>query len=116
MKIDRSSLISELAAFARGGNGVVIGPPGVGKSYALAQLRETLKADHIPHLILPVERLGAATRVELKAILRKDGDFVTLLRTAVRDSKPPAILIFDGFDAARGENERAGVFRLILDA
>lgn len=116
MKIDRSSLISELSKFARGGNGVVIGPPGVGKSYAIAELREKLKQSHIPHLILPVERIGAATAAELKPVLRRDGDFIQLLRAAVSASTSPAILIFDGFDAARGEIERAGVFRLILRA
>lgn len=116
MKIDRSSLISDLATFARGGNGLVVGPPGVGKSYALAELRETLKRCQIPHLFLPVERLGSATEAELKVILQREGDFVQLLRAAVSGSTPPAILIFDGFDAARGEYERAGVLRLILRA
>lgn len=43
MNIDRSSLISELENFAVSGNGIIIGQPGVGKSYALAELRERLK-------------------------------------------------------------------------
>jgi NACHT domain len=113
MKIDRSSLVSELATFARGGNGVIIGQPGVGKSYSLAELREKLKKDGVHHLILPVEQLGQATEADIRAILRREGDFVDLLRTAIAGSARPAILIFDGFDAARGENERAGILRLI---
>lgn len=116
MKIDRGQLVPELAAFAVAGNGLIVGQPGVGKSYTLAALRDTLKSAGIPHLVLPVERLGRGTAADLRAILRKDGDFVELLRSAAPSSKRPAILIFDGFDAARGENERAGVFQLILRA
>jgi hypothetical protein len=114
MKIERTQLISDLMAFSAAGNGVIVGQPGVGKSYAIGELREQLKANGIPHLILPVERLGKASDAELKVVLRRDGDLVSLLRSAVKDSKRPAILIFDGFDAARGENERAGVLQLIL--
>src|ERR1700752_4071542 len=110
MKIYGPELVSALKTFAYGGKGVIIGQPGVGKSYTLAELSHKLKEQSVPHLILPVERLGQATEGELRAVLRKDGDFVELLHTAVFGSTPPAILIFDGFDAARGENERTGVF------
>jgi hypothetical protein len=116
MKIDRPDLISELEAFALKGNGVVIGAPGIGKSYTLAELRENLKKSGILHLILPVERLGTASNDDLKAVLKREGDFVALLRAAVANTKAPAVLIFDGFDAARGENERAGIFNLIRRA
>jgi len=116
MKIDRTKLISELAAFANEGSGVVVGAPGIGKSYTLAELRDNLRKHKVLHLILPVERLGTATDSELKVILKREGDFVELLRAAAANTKAPAILIFDGFDAARGENERAGVLRLIQRA
>jgi hypothetical protein len=116
MKIDRSELMAELEAFALGGNGLIVGPPGAGKSYALAALSDRLKSKSIPHLVLPVERLGSATQAEIEAVLQKSGDFVTLLQKALGDSKTPAVLIFDGFDAARGENERAGIFQMILRA
>jgi hypothetical protein len=116
MKIDRTELVSQLAAFARDGNGVVIGAPGVGKSYALAEVRENFKRNKVLHLIMPVERLGTASDAELKYLLKRDGDFVELLRVAAANAKAPAILIFDGFDAARGEIERASVLRLILRA
>lgn len=117
MKIDRSQLISELVSFATSGNGVVIGPPGVGKTYALTELRQRLKSEARPHLILPVERLGMATDAEIRHVLQREGDFVQLLKAAVASrTTGPSVLVFDGFDAARGEQERAGVFRLILRA
>ncbi|MGB8352248.1 MAG: NACHT domain-containing protein, partial [Chthoniobacteraceae bacterium] len=113
MKIDRSKLISDLLNFATSGNGLIIGQPGVGKSYAIAELCVQLKAKGIPHLLLPVERLGSASEIELKTVLRREGHLVSLLRAIDKDPKQPGILIFDGFDAARGEDERGGVFRLI---
>lgn len=116
MKIDRSQLILDLVTFATTGSGVVIGQPGVGKTYALGELRAKLKDAGILHLILPVERLGAASDPEISNVLQRDGDFIGLLRDAVIGAKGPAVLIFDGFDAARGESERAGVFRMILRA
>lgn len=113
MKIERTQLISELMSFATAGGGVIVGQPGVGKSYALAELRDQLKANGIPHLVLPVERMGGASEAEMKAILRRDGDIVVLLRAVAKVPTVPGVIIFDGFDAARGENERAGVLRLI---
>src|ERR1700744_6235801 len=101
MKIERKELLSQLLAFATEGNGLIVGSPGVGKSFAIAELRDALKAKQIPHLILSVERLGTATEPELKAVLKREGDFVHLLKAAVSKTNPPAILIFDGFDAAR---------------
>ena len=113
MKIERIELVLRLTAFARDGNGVVIGSPGVGKSYTLAEVRENLKRNNVLHLIIPVERLGTASDAEVKMFFKRDGDFIELLRAAAAKANAPAILIFDGFDAARGESERAGVLRLI---
>lgn len=116
MKIDRSQLISDLLLFSLNGSGLVVGQPGVGKSYALVELREHLKFNGIPHLILPVERLGEASESDLKAILGREGDLVSLLGSFPKRSDTPAILLFDGFDAARGESQGAGVYRLIRKA
>ena len=113
MKIDRSELISAFMTFALEGNGVVVGHPGVGKTHTLIALREALKAKQIPHLIVPVESLGEATESDIKAFFGRDGDFVQLLKQSVTGVKPPSILMFDGFDSARGEKERTAVLRLI---
>src|SRR5690606_8002192 len=67
------------------------------------------------HLFLPVERLGQASAAEVTALFRRDGDFVKVLQEAI-GNKRPGVLIFDGYDAARGERERSGVFQLIARA
>ena len=43
MKIKRKKLLKNLQNFVLRGNGVVIGSPGVGKTYLLKELRRTLK-------------------------------------------------------------------------
>ena len=116
MKIQRKGLIDDLVEFARAGNGVVIGPPGIGKSYALGELRQRLKREETPHLILPVERLGEANELDIQLALQRQGDFVQLLQSSVAGTRQHAVLVFDGYDAARGERERAGVLRLITRA
>lgn len=117
MKIERPELLSRLTEFALTGNGVVVGCPGGGKSYSLSELRAHLKARGIPHLILPVERLGEGTETEVRNLLKRDGDFVSLLReVSAQSPTKPAVIIFDGFDAARGETQRAGILRLIRRA
>jgi hypothetical protein len=115
MKINRDALFADLTEFALSGSGVLIGPPGAGKSFALAELRQRLTAKSVPQLFLAVERLGAASPPEVAQVLQREGDFIELLRTALGDAGP-GILIFDGFDAARGEVERLGVLGLIARA
>ncbi len=116
MKIERPQLIAALMDFALSGNGIVIGQPGIGKSHALAELHDRLTTNGILHIILSVERLGGASDAELKAELEQDVDFISLLHSLKTDPKTPAILIFDGYDAARGEQERTGVLQLIRRA
>ena len=115
MKITREPLFSDLVAFATTGNGVVIGRPGAGKTFALRELSRRLKEQAVSHLLLPVERLGQASPAEITALFQREGDFGGILRDAV-GNKGPGVLIFDGYDAARGENERSGVFQLIARA
>jgi hypothetical protein len=117
MKIDRTKLVSDLITFARAGSGIIVGRPGVGKSYAIAQMRDVLKQVKLPHLILPVERLGNGSDEDVRLFLKREGDFVELLKEAAGQAgSDRAVLIFDGFDAARGERQREGILKLITRA
>ena len=57
-KINREKLLNELLNFASGGHGVIIGQPGVGKSYLLKELHHSLDSAGRPHLLLPIDKLG----------------------------------------------------------
>lgn len=65
IKINREELRNDLQDFASRGNGVVIGSPGVGKTYLLKELHLHLTLAEIPHLLLPIDRLGDGTAEDL---------------------------------------------------
>jgi len=113
MNIDRATLVDELRAFALAGSGVVIGQPGVGKTHTLRSLRQRLRVEKVPHLILPVDQLGSGRLEELQSLLGFEGDFIAKLRHEIGGAPRPGILIFDGYDAARGENNRSEVLGLV---
>ena len=115
IRINREKLRNDLQDFALRGNGVVIGSPGVGKTYLLAELHRSLKSDGISHLLLPIDQLGEGTDEDLQRELSYEGDLIEKLKTVpVSDKK--AILLFDAFDAARNERTRKNFLRLIQHA
>ena len=115
IKINRGKLRNDLQDFALRGNGVIIGSPGVGKTYLLKKLRQSLKSDRIPHLLLPIDQLEDGTNKTLQQELSYEGDLIDKLKSVpVSDQK--AILLFDAFDAARNEQTRKYFLRLIRRA
>ena len=112
MKIKREKLLKNLQDFVLRGNGVIIGSPGVGKTYLLGELRQNLKSNRIPHLLLPIDKLGEGTDEDLQRELLSEGDLIEELKTVpVLDQK--ALILFDAFDAARSEQTRKNFLRLI---
>ncbi len=115
MRIERSALLAALRAFALSGHGLVIGVPGVGKSYTLASLAASFDGTEVRYLFIPVEELGGASEEELRLVLGYPTTFAAAL-TELYASAPVGVLIFDGFDAARSDDTRARVLQLILAA
>jgi hypothetical protein len=50
MRIDRATLLAHLNHFVMDDSGVIVGGPGVGKSYLLGELGERLDAQGTPYL------------------------------------------------------------------
>ena len=115
MKIERKQLLNDLQDFTSSGDGVVIGSPGIGKSYLLKELRRHLKSDGITHLLLRIDRLGDGTDETLQEELSYQGDLIEKLKSMPISGKN-AILLFDAFDAARDENTRDRFLNLIRRA
>ena len=112
MKIKREKLLKNLQDFVSQGNGVIIGSPGVGKTYLLRELRQNLKSRGMPHLLLPIDKLGEGTDEILRRELSYEGDLIEKLES-VPISEKKAVLLFDAFDAARSEETRKNFLRLI---
>ena len=112
MKIERKQLLNDLQDFASQGDGVIIGSPGVGKTYVLKKLRQHLKAAGMPHLLLRIDQLGNGIPETLRQELSYEGDLIEKLKSIPVSGKN-AILLFDAFDAARDEQTRKRFLNLI---
>ena len=115
MKIKRDKLLNDLQDFALRGNGVVIGSPGVGKTYILKELRRNLESAEIPELLLPIDQLGDGTDETLKHELLIEENLIEFLKSIPLSHKK-GIILFDAFDAARSEVVRNNFLQLIRRA
>ena len=115
MKIKREKLLRKVRDFVSRGNGVIVGSPGVGKTYLLKELRQNLKSDEIPHLLLPIDQLGDGTDETLRRELSYERNLIDKLKSVHVSGKKGALL-FDAFDAARNEGTRKRFLRLIQHA
>lgn len=110
MDLERKELMQNLERFVMDGNGVIVGRPGVGKSFSLLRLKVLLKNKSIPYLNLPIDQLGSGKIEELRSLLSFKGDWGNLI-SKLQDEvsqlkKKPGILLIDAFDAARNEEIR----------
>lgn len=110
MRIERKELFDAFEEFANRASGVVIGSPGVGKTFLLSQFNSSNPKGK---LYLPIDKLGAESENDLKNILEIDGSFVDYLKKFERDDNFPNILLIDAFDAARSDRARKFYLRLI---
>ena len=113
MHIDRERLFEELRRFVIRGSGVILGPPGVGKTFLLRAYCEALLAERVPCLFLPIDKLGANSEADLRAELNLQTDLPSYLRSQDRATAHPAVLVIDAFDAARSELAQGFVLGLI---
>lgn len=101
-------------SFVSAGSCVVIGQPGVGKSYLLKQFVEGLLAANKKCFFLPIDKLGVESEAELIAELNIGGDFVSYLSAQNPKHKGQVgLLVIDAFDAARSEKAQRFFIRLI---
>jgi hypothetical protein len=114
MQIVREELMKTFSEYALAESGVVIGPPGVGKTHLLRDFCKQLINKNIPNLYLPIDKLGANTEVELKAELDINNDFIDYLRSQnLAYNSRLGVLVIDALDAARSLKAQSFFLNLI---
>ena len=116
MRIKREELLSELYSFAISGNGMVVGVPGVGKSYLLRRLKELLVNNEILCFIVKIDNAYDSSDDAIANELGIDGNWIDVLSEIELRNEFKAVLIFDAFDAARDETKRIGFLSQIKKA
>ncbi len=113
MDIKREELLNSLKDFTLRGNGIVIGLPGVGKTYIIKELEKSLNINELSAVYLRVDRLANCTNDDLRAIFSFKGDFIENLHKQKPVSGKRFVIFFDGFDAMRNEVGRENLLILI---
>ena len=115
MELKRPKLFEQLRSFVVTGNGVLVGAPGVGKTFLLRKYYQELFDSDILCLYLSIDRLAANSEADLQTELGIPTDFITYLKYQEHkhNHSHPPVLIIDAFDAARSEYAQQFVLGLI---
>ena len=113
MRIERERVLRELRRFVIGGSGVILGPPGVGKTFLLKAYCQGLIEKGVPCLFLPIDKLGANSEADLRTELGLQTDLASYLKSQDRETDHPPVLVVDAFDAARSELAQRFVLGLV---
>ncbi|AKJ38104.1 ATP-binding protein [Methanosarcina barkeri] len=114
MQIQREVLLKEFSEFAYSGNGIIVGSPGIGKTYILKKFSMKLIEHKVPFIYLPVDKLNVETESDLKIEIGIKGDFIDFLKSRNSEkSGSIGFLLIDAFDAARSEKTQRVFMNLI---
>lgn len=116
MRINRHLLEEELYKFALEGNGLVVGIPGIGKSYLLRRLKERLLNEDILCFIIKIDNTFDSSDDAISTELGIEGNWLDILNKFEPRNEHKGVLIFDAFDAARDEAKRSGYLTQIKKA
>lgn len=117
MQIQREVLLKEFSEFAYSGNGVIVGSPGIGKTYIIKKFATKLNEQKVPFLYLPVDKLRVETELDLKNEIGINGDIIDFLKNKnTEKSGFIGFLLIDAFDAARSEKTQRIFMNLIRRA
>lgn len=77
MKINRDNLLDRLLKFSLSGNGLIVGKPGIGKTYLLKQLRQKLYENEILSFIIKIDNTFDYSDEVITAELEFEENWIT---------------------------------------
>lgn len=115
--IYRKELIENIFTFAQISNGLLVGNPGVGKSFTIEELQRLCTKKRVPCFIIRINDLVSGSDDEISKELKTSANWIRALKKISYKSKElKAILIFDAFDTAKDEKLKSGVLKHIKSA
>lgn len=114
--INRDGLLDDLYEFASAGSGLLVGKPGVGKSYMGKALQDKFLDNNIPAEFIRIDSLVDASDQSINEELKITANWIDLLKKIKLKDGKKALLIFDAFDAARNEGFRNEILSQIKKA
>jgi hypothetical protein len=116
MHLQRPGLLEQLEQFVTIANGVLVGAPGVGKTFLLKTFCTQLLDSGVPSLYLPIDKLGANSEADLQAELGIPMNLADYLASQQCPPGAKPVLAIDSFDAARSELAQQFVLGLVRRA
>lgn len=114
--IERKTLVEDIFSFIQIANGILVGGPGVGKSFTIEQLQKLCKIKKVPCFIVRINELLYATDDELNKEFKTNGYWINAFKKIPIKDGFKGILIFDAFDTAKDEKLKSAVLKQIKDA
>ena len=114
--INRDRLLDDLYEFASAGSGLLVGKPGVGKTFMGKSLQNKFLDNNIPAEFIRIDSLVDASDQSINEELKITDNWIDLLKKIKLKDGKKALLIFDAFDAARNEAFRTEILKQIKKA
>ncbi len=115
--INRRTLVENIFSFGQIANGLIVGGPGVGKSFTIEELQKYCSSKKVPCYIIRINELLDGTDDELKKELKTNTNWINALKKTSPDNKEyNGLLIFDAFDTAKDEKLKSAILKRIKEA
>ena len=113
MNIPRPQLVADLLGSSARNNGLLVGDPGIGKSWALREVKVLAESRGTITELIAIDTIYAEDESELDAYVGWKHGLIDYLRRRSATSPGKGLLLFDAFDAARSDKKRNLFLRLI---
>jgi len=95
---------------------LIVGKPGIGKSYMIRQLRKSLRTKGVLSFLVRIDNIYDSTDAAIQSELNLNENWIEEFKKVKLSGEHKSVLFFDAFDSARDETLRKGVLMQIKRA